>query len=296
VSAPRDVAAVQELASRLWPKGWHPGGLGWALARGELAEEVVLFEHAGLPVAWAGRSGAHGPGELLAQVDPTHPRVADTVVEWLVDTPGASRLTIEVYDGDVMLERALLGRGFTRSDVTIVGMLRGVEAGDARLPDGYTLRRVRDDEREARVAVHRAAWKPASLPWKDRRAVDRDAESSFTRERYRAVRDTWLYDPDLDLVAQAADGSLAGCCIAWFDPAIGVAEIEPLGVVPEHRRNGLAVAMCLAVVERVRARGGHEIFINTGPREEYPAPSAAYAKAGFTPRRRGSSYVLERPA
>ena len=87
----------------------------------------------------------------------------------------------------------------------------------------------------------------------------------------------------------------ARCCIAWFDPVIGVAEIEPLGVVPEHRQKGLAVAMCLAVTGSVRKRGGRQVFINTGPREEYPGPAAAYAKAGFVAHERGSNYVLDCP-
>jgi GNAT superfamily N-acetyltransferase len=252
----------------------------------------MLIEDADGCAGWAARSAAHGPGELLAQVDPKRPDVADVAVDWLLQRPASSRLTIEVYDGDVTLEHALRRRGFDDGGLPIAGMLRGVEAGHAHLVDGYTVRNVRDDELDERVTVHRAAWKPASLPWSDGRPVDPAAESSFTSAGYAAVRDTWLYDPALDLVVEAADGSLAGCCIAWFDPAIGVAEIEPLGVVPEHRRHGLAVALCLAVVDLVRARGGRQVFINTGVREEYPAPSAAYAKAGFVEVRRGTSYVL----
>ncbi len=82
------------------------------------------------------------------------------------------------------------------------------------------------------------------------RPSDPDAESSFTTEGYESVRGAWLYDQSLDLVAVVNDdGPLAACCIAWFDPSIGVCEIEPLGVVPEHRRRGLAIALCLEVVE-----------------------------------------------
>jgi ribosomal protein S18 acetylase RimI-like enzyme len=122
--------------------------------------------------------------------------------------------------------------------------------------------------------------------------IDPDATSSFTALDYQAVRDTWLYDGDLDLVAVAPDGSLAACCIAWLDPSTGVAEIEPLGVAPAHRRHGLAVALCLEVAARVRAVGGLELFINTGPRDEYPAPAGAYIKAGFYTYGRATSYVL----
>jgi hypothetical protein len=43
----------------------------------------------------------------------------------------------------------------------------------------------------------------------------------------------------------------------------------------------LAVALCHEVTARVGAAGGHSVFINTGPRPEYPAPHAAYAQADF---------------
>jgi hypothetical protein len=33
---------VQRLASRLWPRGPHPGDLGWAIAIAHLANRVVL--------------------------------------------------------------------------------------------------------------------------------------------------------------------------------------------------------------------------------------------------------------
>lgn len=285
-----DITAVQRLASRLWPRGWHPGGLGWALARGQLADEVVVFEGTGDVEGWAARS-VHEPGELLAQVDPSRPDVADLIVRWLLDGVGGARATIEVHDGDATLASALRRGGFVpHPEARVVGMFRpagGAGTGVA----GYPVRPVRDDERAARVAVHRAAWKPSSLPWADGRRTAPDAESSFTVAAYEAVRSTWQYRHDLDLVAVAPDGALAGCCIAWFDSATGVAEIEPLGVVPEHRRNGVAVGMCLEVAARVGALGGDQIFINTGPRAEYPGPAAAYEKAGFRPVERGDTYV-----
>lgn len=287
-----DITALQRLASRLWPAGWHPGGLGWALARGQLADEVVVFGGTSDVEGWAARS-VHEPGELLAQVDPSHPDVADLVVRWLVEAVGDVRATIEVHDGDATLAAALRRIGFARQrGARVIGMFRPVEEADPGAA-GYSVRSVRDDELAARVEVHRAAWKPSSMPWADGRQTVPGAESSFTEAAYEAVLSTWLYRQDLDLVAVAPDGTLAGCCIAWLDPATGVAEIEPLGVVPEHRRNGVAVAMCLEVAARAGALGGAQIFINTGPREEYPGPAAAYAKAGFRPVERATTYVLD---
>jgi GNAT superfamily N-acetyltransferase len=158
------------------------------------------------------------------------------------------------------------------------------------------VRSVRPDEVAARVEAHRAAWRPPDMPWPTARLAEIDpaATSSFTEEKYARCRATWLYDAELDLVAVAPDGSFAANCLAWLDPSTGVAEIEPLGVHPAHRRRGLAGALCQEVARRVTDRGGREVFINTGPNEAYPAPPAAYAKAGFRTVRRGTIWV--RPA
>jgi hypothetical protein len=45
---------------------------------------------------------------------------------------------------------------------------------------------------------------------------------------------------------------------------------------------------------RVGAAGGRDVFINTGPSAEYPAPAGAYRKAGFTTFSRGAAYQLRR--
>jgi ribosomal protein S18 acetylase RimI-like enzyme len=296
VTSPEDVSELQRLASRLWPTGWHPGGLGWALARGRLAAEVVVFEGKYGLVGWAASSGVHEPGELLAQADPSNPEVAEEIVDWFLETPPLVPLSIDVYDGDTTLGPALRRSGFEpQAGARVFGMFRAADGVQAPTPAGYTIRATRTDELDARVEVHRAAWKPAAQPWNDGRVVDPQAESPFDAAEYEAVRNVWLYAPELDLVAVGPDQSLAGCCIAWFDPAVGVAEIEPLGVTPAHRRSGLAVAMCHEVAARVSAAGGTTIFINTGTRPEYPAPSGAYAKAGFEAVDRATQYIHKVP-
>jgi GNAT superfamily N-acetyltransferase len=292
VTSGDDISALQHLASACWPAGWHPGGLGWALARGELADEVVLLRDGDDTLGWAGR-GAHDEGELLAQVRAGDDDVAELLVGWLLDRP-APRLHVDVYDGDSTLAAALIRVGFVAApEHRSVGMFRPVN-DNRDVAAGYVVRGVRADETDARVEAHRAAWRPAAQPWADGRSLDPAAESSFTHAAYEAVRGTWLYDPELDLVAVAPDGTLAGCCIAWHDQATGVAEIEPLGVIPEHRRCGVAGAMCEEAARRVAHRGGRALFINTGPRDEYPAPAGAYLKVGFEVVERATRYERDR--
>lgn len=143
--------------------------------------------------------------------------------------------------------------------------------------------------------MHRAAWKPWSIPYIDGRRVDPDAYSSFTTDAHESVREAWLYDPRLDLVAALGDdgaGRFAACCIAWFDSSIGVCEIEPLGVAPEHRRRGLAIALCLEVAHLVADFGGTHVCINTQPQPGYVASTAAYSGAGFKLVERATTYAL----
>ncbi|MET3801843.1 GNAT superfamily N-acetyltransferase [Clavibacter michiganensis] len=102
------------------------------------------------------------------------------------------------------------------------------------------------------------------------------------------MRTAAVYRRDLDLVVEAPDGSLAGTCTAWLDPASGWAELEPLGIVPAHRRRGLAQTLALDVCRRVGELGGHDVLIDASPLPYYRAPWDAYVAAGFTPMERGT--------
>ena len=289
---PGDVGGMQRLASRLWPSGWHPGGLGWGLSRNALAASVVVgVDGDGSIVGFAGRGG-----DQITHVQRDRDDVADALVSWLLATDEEASIT--VWDGADALARAV-----TRAGLEPVGrepwsgMLLDVAAvrdDPRRSVEGYSIRPVRADEAAARVEVHRAAWKPSSIPYIDGRSIEPDAESSFTQAAYESVRSAWLYDGSLDLVAVADEddgGRFGACCIAWFDPTTGVCEIEPLGVAPEHRRHGLAVALCLEVANLVDERGGTHVFINTQPEPGYVASSSAYFAAGFELVERATTYA-----
>ena len=280
---------MQRLASRLWPSGWHPGGLGWGLSRSALAVSVVVaVDDDGSIVGFAGRGG-----DEITHVQRDRDDVAEALVAWLLEVDEKAPIT--VWDGADATARAVSRAGLTPvGREPWSGMLLDVTAvrdDPRRRVDGYTIRPIRAEETAARVEVHRAAWKPASLPYVDGRAVDPAAESSFTAMAYESVRGAWLYDRSLDLVAVADDdGRFAACCIAWFDPATGVCEIEPLGVAPEHRRRGLAIAMCLQVAAIVDERGGASVYINAQPEPGYVASSSAYFAAGFELVERATTY------
>lgn len=282
---------MQELQSRIWPLGdWHPGGLGWELATFQLGDQIFVAVSEGRVVGWA----AHWSGEqIAAQVEPGRGSAALELLDCVFEVAPDGELRIEVTDADETLQAALLRRGFSAGPDATYGMWMEATDREPIVAPGYSVRPVRPDEVGARVEAHRAAWRPPDMPWpEDRLAeIDPEATSSFTEEKYARCRATWLYDSEFDLVAVAPDGTFAANCLAWFDPSTGVAEIEPMGVHPDHRRRGLAGSLCHEVARRVAGRGGSELYIHSGPNEGYPAPPGAYTKAGFRTVRRGSIYV-----
>ena len=132
---------------------------------------------------------------------------------------------IQVADGDLVLLETLRGAGYEPvpdSPFDLDVRLATTAMGDAvELPAGYVVRSASPDD--DLVAVHRAAWRPADLPFARGHmpAFSTDATSSFDAAKLAAVQAADGYRADLHVVVTAPDGSLAASCIAWFDAADG---------------------------------------------------------------------------
>ncbi|MBZ2198831.1 GNAT family N-acetyltransferase [Occultella gossypii] len=252
----------------------------------------------GRVVGWAGL--AEGEGRI--ECGPDDAGSAATLADWLVENAGDSRLSVPVYHDRPLVRDALTTRGFLddANAGAIAGLVHPARDIAVDLPDGYRIRAMDPDEDEARVQVHRRAWKPARMPYPEEilNQINSDDKSRFTERAFSVMKRMWLYDRELDLVIEAPDRSLAGCCTVWFDPETRWAEIEPLGIVPEHRRRGLATALAIEACRLVGVRGGHTLFINSAPLPHYPAPWETYLRAGFTPLDRGThmTRVIRHPA
>ena len=286
----RTVGAVTELgtdvlgrmcdtARRLWGPGrrWTPGEITWA----------VLTDPDGHDVRFV------GDGFVWRQADYTVILAArPEEISEAVSSVAAE--AIQVADGDRVLLEALRRAGFQAlpsSPFDLDVRLATTAISAVELPAGYVVRSASPDD--DLVAVHRAAWRPADLPFARGHmpAFSIDAASSFDAAKLAAVQAADGYRADLHVVVGALDGSLAASCIAWFDPPTGVAAIEPLGVCAEHRNRGLAGAMCLHAARLVRDGGGHELVIHPRGDAVYPAPRNAYRRVGFEPVGRASLYA-----
>jgi len=79
---------------------------------------------------------------------------------------------------------------------------------------------------------------------------------------YHHIQSAPLYRRDLDLVAVAADGSVASFCTVWFDDVTRTAYFEPVATVTAHRRRGLGKALLIEGLHRLKEMGCLVAFVS----------------------------------
>jgi ribosomal protein S18 acetylase RimI-like enzyme len=129
----------------------------------------------------------------------------------------------------------------------------------------FEVRHVHEAEFDARVELHSAAWAPAS---------------GFNMDRYLKVRAvSEVFDPDLDIVAVAEDGTFASYTIAWKDPLSLIGSFEPLGTHPIYRGTGASEAVIAEGFRRLIAKGMQHARIYTAGFNHQAAK--LYKRCGF---------------
>jgi ribosomal protein S18 acetylase RimI-like enzyme len=74
----------------------------------------------------------------------------------------------------------------------------------------------------------------------------------MTRKNAETYSKASFYIPELDLVAVGPQGNFAAFCTVRIDPISKIAELEPVGTHPEHRKRGLAKALLCEALRRVQ--------------------------------------------
>jgi mycothiol synthase len=220
--------------------------------------------------------------EVALQIDPALRTggdawaIADEMLAWAegrrAADPGAGEraLTVAEFGVDTAFAAYIASRGFVATDEP--ALIRNVQSLDATvpepdIPEGFAVRPVlpSDAEIEQRVAIHREVWAP----------------SRVTLEGYRQLRAAPGYDPELDLVAVAPDGTLAAYTIVWYDEVNRSGLFEPVGAREAFRGRGLTKAVMREGLRRLRARGGVLAYVCV--EEDNLAARALYRSAGFAP-------------
>ena len=261
----------------------HPGDLEWGTSgladpEGVWSESMALWEDpdSGELRAWTWDGGGILDWYLHpAERGPGAADLLEDALRWFLDVDRLERahgertrkLSVWTDDGDDQLEGMLAREGFVRDEtkqlVHRAQRLREPMA-DPEPAHGYSVWSVGSaGDLARRVDVHRAAFEP----------------SKMTPERYAAIMRAPTYRPGLDVVAVAPDGAFAAFCLAWYDPQIRVGLFEPVGTHPDHRRRGLAAAVCREALQRLAALGAEWALISAWNAEE--VPNHLYASLGF---------------
>ena len=249
------------------------GGIEWwfACSRSGIdwRERVRLWELGGEVVAWGMFEPPSELGYHLRADLPTDGRraIVAEMLEWCAERAAPSSVLLHVLDADEALCNDLRALGLTPSEEPAFSQFHTTLEGEPAapvLPPGYRIRPLRgEDELEARVEVHRAAFAP----------------SRMTVEKYRDLLGMVHYAFDRDLVVEAPDGSLAAFTMVWWDPEARVGEFEPVGTHPDHRGKGLAKAVNLAGLRLLRGLGALDAVVFS--RTTNAVSEALYASAGF---------------
>jgi ribosomal protein S18 acetylase RimI-like enzyme len=240
---------MQALVGELWrlegPKVEnHVGDVAWQRfqhAGREGEWRIRLWEEAGEPVAWG---WVRRPPMLQHEIHPRHRGGAlhEDVLDWFEEQIEGEELRASSLSSDTERLSFLQSCGYEVDPGARDFLYHARDLSDIVepvVPKGYRLRTVEPDDLEQRVDIHRVVWDP----------------SRVTVESFVNLQTAWPYRADLDCVVEAPDGAFATYCLAWLDSDNRVGDLEPVGTHPDHRRRGLASAVCRFAHQRLREEG-----------------------------------------
>ncbi len=301
---PEDAEQMKELLisarARIGHGCWHVGDLVWRLflhsIRYELAQTLRLWvDEVGKLVGFAIVSPPTGTGTVCFELQ-VHPQMRDQdlesqMLDWieayghsaLEDASGAPQLGLSaepgIYEDDLGQIAALQARGFQVSGPEAVLLHRSLAQPIPKplLPEGFVVRPVGGPhEAKKRAGAHRDAFHPSRL----------------SDEAYLRLMRTPGYVLELDLVAVASDGTHAAFCLGWLDATNKVGEFEPVGTRSAFRRAGLARAVLLDGLHRMKSRGAVGVVVGPISVDDGPALQL-YSSVGFHPVLRNRLYALK---
>lgn len=254
---------------------WHPDPKGYIQSCGlwqDIDSHLVGF-------AWPGIE-PDGDGIIDLCVHPQHANLLDAMLiwseVWLQRAMPSDTLSLDVtmsaLEHNAELTTVLTARGYSRTDhyhhwYRERSLAETVP--DWSLPLGYMIRHM-----EGRGDMERLA-ELSNLS---------EAGEEITAATSRAMMDAPTYRRDLNLIVCAPDGTFAAFCIMWYDEINRVGQFEPVGCHPHHRRKGLARAMMIESLQRLRHLGATHALVTTSRRNQ--AANALYESLGFRSRDR----------
>ncbi len=208
-----------------------------------------------------------GHGQAFLQISTQHRSIKlveemlSTAEKHLARLEEKGQRSLEIYiDSQDDLLKEMLGRhGFQR--VTRPGEQEFQHRRALTMPlpehmtvDGYTLRAMGD----GLELLERCYASGLGFHDDDIQVARRNRDNPVW---YHHIQSAPLYRRDLDLVAVAADGSVASFCTIWFDDVTRTAYFEPVATVAAHRRRGLGKALLIEGLHRLKEMGCLVAFV-----------------------------------
>lgn len=251
---------------------WHTDDLGHTRT---WPAEVHLWETEGGQLV--GAVHPDGRGEAQLELHPDYRHLEEEMLAWaeehlaIPNTEGPGRvLETFAFEYDIPRRALLERRGWQRLESRAVD--RRVRFGRRPIPalvvaPGYVLRGTRPGdagEAERLAAILNAGF-------------NRTCHNAVELANFMACSPSFRHD--LQLVAEAPDGTFAALVGVTYDEANRRGIFEPVCTHPEHRRKGLARALILEGMRRLVALGATDAYVGTG---SAVAANALYDAAGFT--------------
>lgn len=228
-----------------------------------------------------GAACKEGDDELIIQLHPVaRDEIEERMLLWGEEHAamhhgcGKSQLHICVYEYDQPRIRLLERLGFQKMSygwITRWMRLVGNHFPQVEVADGYILRATHNEGEEQLMDCTRMA----DL-----------LNSAFNRPGFHQPEEYFNFmtrSPgfcnELNLVAQAPDGSFAAHAALNYDEANHFGVFEPVCTHPDHRRKRLAKALMFEGLRRIQAYGATHIEVSTGDSDD---ANALYDSIGFT--------------
>jgi mycothiol synthase len=207
------------------------------------------------PIGWAYVDDLHNlHWELEKQY--TEP-VGAEMVAWGMDCirktlAAGETSTLDASCREDFTERVdfLSQHGFRQTEVVTVHMKRNLSEPIPKfeLPQGFQIRSVKGiEEAESIASTHRAAF----------------GTEYMTTENRLIIMNTSEYDPLLDLVVVAPDGTIAAYCTCSVNQQNKEGWTDPIATHPNYQRKGLAKALLLKGMQMLKECGMESAKLGT---------------------------------
>jgi GNAT superfamily N-acetyltransferase len=256
---------IESYSTYKWPRNWLIGRMeDWKFGGNSirLKENPDFFrDNARLWRDEGGRMAGisvseYGKNSIHMQVHPECQGIERVMISWIIDVWAKNKAQLEMYvfTSDQPRKEILAEFGF--EDDSEAGWMREYDLGkaldDVPLAPGFRIERLSENGNYESLlnAVNAAFNRPRKLTmqWLETKLF---MAPSLSEE--------WQFS------AVAPDGEHASFCFAWIDRENRIAEIDPIGTDPKYQKKGLAKAVVVECLRRLRDEGIRLAYIASGP-------------------------------